>query len=90
MVRVAPPTRISSLGPWAASRDQAPVFSTFSGIIDPMSHRRVARVPEADRVDRRGCDGYRQPPGRAITAALFLKEFVGDSPWAHMDIAGTG
>jgi leucyl aminopeptidase len=25
----------------------------------------------------------------AITAALFLKEFVGDRPWLHMDIAGT-
>jgi len=25
----------------------------------------------------------------AITAALFLKEFTGDLPWAHMDIAGT-
>ena len=24
----------------------------------------------------------------AITAALFLKEFVGDVPWAHIDIAG--
>ncbi|HSL66759.1 MAG TPA: leucyl aminopeptidase, partial [Actinomycetota bacterium] len=27
--------------------------------------------------------------GGAITAALFLKEFVGDVPWAHLDIAGT-
>jgi leucyl aminopeptidase len=27
--------------------------------------------------------------GGAITAALFLKEFVGDVPWAHMDVAGT-
>jgi len=26
--------------------------------------------------------------GGAITAALFLKEFVGDTPWAHIDIAG--
>ena len=31
-------------------------------------------------------------PGRyggAITAAMFLKEFTGGLPWAHMDIAGT-
>jgi leucyl aminopeptidase len=28
-------------------------------------------------------------PGGAITAALFLKEFSGDLPWVHMDIAGT-
>jgi len=26
--------------------------------------------------------------GGAITAALFLKEFVGDATWAHLDIAG--
>jgi leucyl aminopeptidase len=26
--------------------------------------------------------------GGAIIAALFLREFVGDVPWAHMDIAG--
>ncbi len=27
-------------------------------------------------------------PGGAITAALFLKEFAGDTPWVHLDIAG--
>ncbi len=27
--------------------------------------------------------------GGACTAAAFLKEFVGDTPWAHLDIAGT-
>ncbi|HBB76608.1 MAG: hypothetical protein A2186_04310 [Candidatus Levybacteria bacterium RIFOXYA1_FULL_41_10] len=26
--------------------------------------------------------------GGAITAALFLQEFVGNTPWAHLDIAG--
>ncbi len=28
-------------------------------------------------------------PAASITAAMFLKEFVGDMPWAHIDIAGT-
>ena len=28
-------------------------------------------------------------PAGAITAALFLKEFAGGLPWAHLDIAGT-
>ncbi|MEP7202550.1 MAG: leucyl aminopeptidase [Ilumatobacteraceae bacterium] len=28
------------------------------------------------------------PFGGAILAALFLNEFVGDTPWAHLDIAG--
>ena len=27
--------------------------------------------------------------GGAITAALFLREFVGDTPWVHMDVAGS-
>jgi leucyl aminopeptidase len=28
-------------------------------------------------------------PGGSITAGCFLKEFTGDVPWAHLDIAGT-
>ena len=28
-------------------------------------------------------------PGGAVTAAVFLKQFTGDLPWAHLDIAGT-
>lgn len=28
-------------------------------------------------------------PAGTITAAAFLQEFVGDTPWAHLDIAGT-
>ncbi len=26
--------------------------------------------------------------GGALTAGLFLKEFAGDTPWVHIDIAG--
>ncbi len=28
-------------------------------------------------------------PAGACTAAMFLKEFVGDMPWVHLDVAGT-
>lgn len=28
-------------------------------------------------------------PAGACTAAMFLKEFAGDVPWAHLDVAGT-
>jgi leucyl aminopeptidase len=28
-------------------------------------------------------------PASSITAAMFLKEFTGGLPWAHLDIAGT-
>lgn len=27
--------------------------------------------------------------GGAVTAAMFIREFVGDTPWVHLDIAGT-
>jgi leucyl aminopeptidase len=29
------------------------------------------------------------PPAGSITAALFIQKFVGDVPWAHLDIAST-
>ena len=28
-------------------------------------------------------------PAGACTAAMFLKEFAGGLPWAHLDVAGT-
>ena len=28
-------------------------------------------------------------PAGAITAGWFLREFAGDTPWVHLDIAGT-
>ena len=28
-------------------------------------------------------------PGGSVTAAWFLREFVGETPWVHLDIAGT-
>jgi len=28
-------------------------------------------------------------PAQSITAAMFLKEFAGETPWVHLDIAGT-
>ena len=28
-------------------------------------------------------------PGGALTASMFLQQFVGNTPWAHLDIAGT-
>ncbi|MFD0203984.1 MULTISPECIES: leucyl aminopeptidase [Saccharothrix] len=44
----------------------------------------LAEDVRSDIADVRQC-----PPGPGgITAALFLKEFTGDVPWAHLDIAG--
>jgi leucyl aminopeptidase len=47
----------------------------------------------ADLVKGRYADLTNAVEGRkagSITAAEFLKRFVGDRPWAHLDIAGTG
>ena len=41
---------------------------------------------DSDIADLRHCLHGRQPD--ACHAAAFLREFVGDTPWAHLDIAG--
>jgi leucyl aminopeptidase len=43
------------------------------------------RLLDSNVADMRNIGG---PYGGAITAALFLNEFVADVPWAHLDIAG--
>jgi leucyl aminopeptidase len=53
---------------------------------------RMPMAPEYDKlIDSKNADmkniGGRN--GGSITAAQFLKRFVGDTPWAHLDIAGT-
>ena len=47
-------------------------------------------VPQEPRI--RSCRHSQHLVGwrrRNVTAGLFLEEFVGDRPWAHLDIAGT-
>ncbi len=59
------------------------------------AHERVWRLPiwkeygemiKADFADIKNISGTGQ--AGSITAAMFLKEFVGDTKWAHLDIAG--
>jgi len=52
-------------------------------------HRPYARALASDVASMRnaGPTGGTQPDG--IVAALYLAEFVGDKPWAHIDICGT-
>lgn len=47
-------------------------------------YRRLIASPFADLRNEEFGDG-----AGAITAALFLREFVGDVPWAHLDTGGT-
>lgn len=49
-----------------------------------LDYRRNIESSIAD-VKNTGGDRY----GGAITAGLFLREFVGDVPWVHMDVAAT-
>ena len=49
-------------------------------LIDEYREHLKSDVADFNNVGPRG--------GGAITAGLFLKEFAGDRPWAHLDIAG--
>jgi leucyl aminopeptidase len=50
-------------------------------------HREYLKLLDSDIAD---CKSVASRRGGAITAAVFLGQFVGDIPWAHFDIAGTG
>jgi leucyl aminopeptidase len=43
---------------------------------------------DSDVADLRNTSGDPHLSGGSITAALFLREFAGGRPWAHLDIAG--
>jgi leucyl aminopeptidase len=54
---------------------------------------RMPLAPEYDKlIDSKFADmkNVAGRQGGAITAAQFLRRFVDDTPWAHLDIAGTG
>lgn len=52
----------------------------------PMTDLEDARVKKSDIADLINADFK---PGGASFAAAFIKQFVGDTPWVHFDIAGT-
>ena len=63
----------------AASATDEPVWQL------PLERKRYRKLLDSDVADVKNVGG---PHGGAITAAVFLSEFVGDAPWAHLDIAG--
>jgi leucyl aminopeptidase len=87
----------------ALARVLAPVFATDDALASALVAAGIAsgetlwRMPLAETY-RRALDSdvadltHIAPSvgGGAVTAALFLREFVGARPWAHLDIAGTG
>ena len=63
----------------AAARTDEPTWQL------PLERARYRKLLDSDVADLKNVGG---PYGGAITAAVFLAEFVGDTPWAHLDIAG--
>jgi leucyl aminopeptidase len=51
----------------------------------PLEKQRYRKLLDSDIADLKNVGG---PYGGTITAAVFLSEFVGELPWAHLDIAG--
>ncbi|MDP9283444.1 MAG: leucyl aminopeptidase family protein, partial [Actinomycetota bacterium] len=51
-------------------------------------HTRYRRYIDSDFADMKNGSELRE--GGAVLAAEFLREFTGDGPWAHFDIAGPG
>ena len=51
-------------------------------------HRRYRRYVDSDYADLKNASELRQ--GSPVLAAEFLREFAGDGPWAHIDMAGPG
>jgi leucyl aminopeptidase len=51
-------------------------------------HRRYRRYVDSTYADLKNSSELRQ--GSPVLAAEFLREFAGDGPWAHVDMAGPG
>ena len=102
VVDIATLTGAASLG---LGRRHAALYATSEPLADALleasasSGERLWRMPLVDdyrsALDSRVADLAnisRDPSisGGSIVAALFLREFVGDRAWAHLDIAGPG
>ena len=85
----------------ALARSMAPVFSTDDDLASDLATAGAAtgepfwRLPlheEYREYLRSDVADLDNAPGKvgAVTAALFLQEFVGERRWAHLDIAGPG
>jgi leucyl aminopeptidase len=69
---------IDEIGSAAAAVDE-PVWQL------PLEKARYRKLLDSDVADLKNVGG---PYGGAITAAVFLAEFAGSTPWAHIDMAG--
>ena len=70
---------------WAARIDSAAASSGDLAWRFPL-HSRYRRYIDSDFADMKNGSELRE--GGAVIAAEFLREFAGDGPWAHFDVAG--
>jgi leucyl aminopeptidase len=75
-----------------SNNDELAERLTEAGLTTGEKLWRMPMAPEYDKlIDSKNAD-MKNIGGRhagSITAAQFIKRFVGDTPWAHLDIAGT-
>jgi leucyl aminopeptidase len=72
---------------FAARIDAATVVSGDLGCRFPLHHR-YRRYIDSTFADMKNASELRE--GGPVLAAMFLQEFAGDGPWAHVDMAGPG
>jgi len=68
------------------ARVKAAAAATDEPVWELPLERKYRKQLDSDVADLANLGG---PYAGATTAALFLAEFVGETPWAHLDIAGT-
>ncbi len=72
---------------FATQIEAAMVASGDLGCRFPL-HRRYRRYIDSTFADMKNASELRE--GAPVLAAMFLQEFAGDGPWAHVDMAGPG
>ena len=72
--------------PTTVARVKAAAAATDEPVWELPLERKYRKQLDSDVADISNLGG---PYAGATTAALFLAEFVGETPWAHLDIAGT-
>jgi leucyl aminopeptidase len=72
---------------WAAEIEAAAETSGDLACRFPL-HTRYRRYIDSDFADMKNSSELRS--GSPVLAAEFLREFAGDGPWAHVDMAGPG
>jgi leucyl aminopeptidase len=72
---------------WAARIDAATRTSGDLGWRFPL-HPRYRRYIDSNFADMKNASELRE--GSPVLAAMFLQEFAGEGPWAHVDMAGPG